>query len=173
MSPFTQIWINTSASIDYFLTQEKSKGYVYEFIWIGAISLGFVYLIEWHKGLGIVYFILASVFWVLFLRFIFPAILKVVGDLMNGQASFEQLQIIVSLACIPFVIEILYLFLTVIIPGKQPLSNPIISSIASVFSIRILVTGLAKAQKIPDTFAFMNWLIPYSLFVLLLILFEK
>jgi len=79
---------------------------------------------------------------------------------MSGQGTREDLKLIVSLASIPYLLSLFYIFLAIVIPGKRDYQLGIIEILIWIFSLRILIIGVAKVQKISHVFASMNIAIP-------------
>src|SRR5438045_3132067 len=98
MNPLRDIWFNTSNCIDYFFVKENRKSYLDELVWIQGVAFGLLSFLERSNPF---YLIASPVITVLLLRFFFPWVLLKTGKLINGQASREELKLIVSLSSIP------------------------------------------------------------------------
>jgi hypothetical protein len=86
---------------------------------------------------------------------------------MNGQATRQELRLVISLSSIPYLLSLLYMFLALIIPGGRDYQHGIIEILIWIFVWRILIIGVAKTQRISYVFALMNIAIPGIILVVL------
>jgi len=162
VNPFKEIWFNTGKCIDYFLRKENRRSYIEALPWIQAISFGLINFLEEGKRLFYPYYFLIAgpVIIFLFLRFFFPWLLFTTGKLMRGQGTIMEFRIILGLSSIPYLLNIFYTVLALIVPGDHQYSYGFIDVIVWVCVWRVMIIGVAKAQKISYEFALMNIVIP-------------
>ncbi len=86
---------------------------------------------------------------------------------MNGRGTKDELRMIVSLSCIPTSLSIIYLLVAILIPGEEFYTYGGIDLLVWIFSLRILIVGVAKIQKISYVFALMNICVPSILVTIL------
>jgi hypothetical protein len=167
VNPIKEIWFNTGKCIDYFLIEENRKPYVEELVWIQGVTSGVLLFLTNDSPLKFFYLILSPLVTVLFLRFFSPWLLLMTGKLMNGQATREELRLVISLSSIPYLLSLLYMLLALIIPGGRDYQHGIIEILIWIFVWRILIIGVAKTQRISYVFALMNIAIPGIILVVL------
>jgi hypothetical protein len=160
MNPFRDIWFNTGKCIDYFLIKENRKPYLEELVWIQGIAMGLLAFLTSNNPLRYYSLIASPAITVLILRFFYPWALLKSGKLINGQAKREELKLIVSISSIPYLLSLLFIFLRLLIPGDKNYEFGITDIAIWIFYWRILIIGIAKAQRVTYTFALMNILIP-------------
>jgi hypothetical protein len=160
LNPLREIWFNTGKCIEYFLIPENRKPYLIELVWIQGIVSGLYYFLGHEGPLRYFYLIVLPVLNVVLLRFLFPWILQKTGKLMNGKATRKELELVISLSSIPFLLSLIYIALVIIIPGKREYDNSVIQLLIWIFYWRIIIIGVAKAQRIRYGFALMNIVIP-------------
>jgi hypothetical protein len=167
MNPFKEIWFNTGKCIDHFLRKENRRSYIEALPLIQALAFGFIDFHENRDRLFYLYYFLiaAPAIMFLYLRFLFPWLLFTTGKLMSGQGTIKEFRIILGLASIPYVLNIFYIALAWIIPGDHPYSYGVIDLIVWVCVWRVMIIGVAKAQRISYQFALMNIAIPAILIV--------
>ena len=119
MNPVKEIWFNTGKCIDNFLIKENRRPYLEELVWIQGFALGVLSFLETNNPFRYYYLIASPAITVLFLRFFFLWVLLKTGTLMSGQGTREDLKLIVSLASIPYLLSLFYIFLAIVIPGKR------------------------------------------------------
>jgi hypothetical protein len=163
MNPLRDIWLNTDKCIDYYLDSSNSKPYLLELVWIVGFTNGIRICLEFNSELRYFLLIVVPLITIIVFRAFYPWLLFQIGKLVGGHGSKRDLQLIVSLASIPYLLDLVYLILVIIIPGNQNISNGAIDFLVWIFALRILIIGVAKVQKVSYVFSFMNIFIPYFL----------
>lgn len=171
VNPFRTIWVRTDPTLEYFLKPENRRYDILHLIWISAFAYGLNRALATRGPFSISIFILVSVFVAVFLRFIAPWMLFKTGTLFKGKATIEDLRVAVSLSSIPALLELFYLVLVAIVPGEQHLEHIVIYFASGYFWIKILTYGVAKAEQIPRTHAFVLIFLTYLIgFIAIIIL---
>jgi len=162
VNPIREIWFNTGKCIEYFLKKENRRNYIEGLPVIQAVAMSCFYFFEagdQHFYLAYVLIAGSAVSFV-FLRFIFPWLLVTTGRLMRGQGTIKEFRIILGLSSVPYLLNILYVVLALIIPGDHSYRYGAIDLIVWVCVWRVMIIGVAKVQRIGYEFALMNIAIP-------------
>jgi hypothetical protein len=161
MNPFKDIWLNTDKCIDYYLNSTNNKPYLIELVWIVGFANGIRICLDFTSELRYFLLIVVPLITVILFRAFYPWLLFQIGKLVGGQGSKQDLRLIVSLASIPYLLDLGYLILVIIIPGNQNSSHGAIDFLVWVFTLRVLIIGVAKVQRVSYVFSFMSIFIPY------------
>jgi hypothetical protein len=171
MNVFRDIWFNTGTCIDYFLVEKNQKPFLKELIWIQGAKVGLLAFLRSPLELGFLFLIVSMVSTVMVARYLLPWILVKTGKLMNGQASFHQLQLIVGFSAVPALVSLCFAIISILIPGETRHEFQLVEWIVWILTWRILVIGVAKVQKISYEFALMNVVLaPVTIVIIYLIL---
>lgn len=173
MKIFRDIWFNTGNCIDYFLQEKNQKPFLKELIWIQGAQTGLFVFLESSSQLKFLWLVVTSVLFVIVYRYFLPWVLFRTGRLMKGQASFHQLQLVVSFSSVPALVSLLFAIVALLIPGETHHKFQLVEWIVWIFTWRILLIGVAKVQKISYEFALMNILIAPLLILVVYLLITR
>ncbi|AMM50448.1 hypothetical protein TH61_03575 [Rufibacter sp. DG15C] len=166
MNPYTKIWTKTSATIDFLLENGLSTSLLNLNFLIAGLTASLLSVGEdkvfatFGVAGGLVFLLFQTVLIWLALKFLLPYMYLLIGKMWNGKATFHQMALIVSLAFIPEVIYLTYVLVLFAVSGEIIEVNYLIRLIGWVFTIRILVIGIAKVQGFNYVFALMNLFLP-------------
>jgi len=175
-NPYLTIWFGATKTIQDVFSNKIQFRYQIPIL-IAAISnvLGVDSIREFGFGLTgsiIATIILIGPFYYIN-AIVYPWLLLKTGKLLDGKSDLKDLQIIIGLADIPIAIILFYQLLSLSL-GKfisDTQVNYSIQIIVWVFSIRIFIIGLSKAQKFSYGFAIVNaFLIAFPFIILMLLM---
>lgn len=167
MNPFKEIWFNTGKCVDHFLTKENQRFYIEVLPLIEGFALGLVEFLETDDPFRYFFLITRLAVTFLFLRFVFPWLLMVTGKLINAQGRIKEFRIILGLSSIPYVLDIFYVTLALVIPGDHAYRYALFDWIIWICVWRVIIIGIAKIKRISYEFALMNVVIPSLLIIIL------
>jgi hypothetical protein len=176
MNPYISIWTRTSETIDYLLVHGLNKKLLNLNFLIAGLTAALLNLSENNAfavfGVlgGLIFLMFLTLFaWLLF-KYILSYIYLLTGKIWNGKANFRQVVLIMSLAFIPEIIYLTYILILFIVSGEIVEVNYLIRLIGWIFTIRILVIGLAKVQEFKYGLALLNLFLPAIILMVLSLL---
>lgn len=160
LNPYITSWFKPVVTIEKVIKKKVSFTYQIPLILAGLSSfLGELNNVYGIGLLGPIFILFFGTAWIyLVLAYLFPFLILKVGKLWKGTAEFSEIQKIVALAQIPVIIALIYqgiLFTFGEILGYDEI-NYAIQLIVWLFSIRILIIGIAKAQEFSYGLALLN-----------------
>lgn len=173
MNPYINIWTRTSETIDYLLVHGLNKKLLNLNFLIAGFTAGLVSIKDANvfKAFGVLgglifLLVLISFAWLLF-KYLFPYIYLMIGKIWNGKATYSQMVLVLSLAFIPEILYLFYILIMFVISGEIVEVNYLIRLIGWIFTIRILVIGLAKIQEFKYGLALLNLFFPAFILMIL------
>ena len=175
MRPLLSIWISPRKTFEYLSTRDESENREMTNILSALIAIGisiprlreFLTLFENHKTIGIIIgIILSGLIGVLVIKILGALIYWAIGKMLKGQATKNQVQLVVAYSLIPYLIY-LVIGLILIVPAiiTQNLElvfyrHPFTYYVVWILAIRNLIYGLSYFNKFSYGYALLNILIP-------------
>jgi hypothetical protein len=179
MRPFFSIWISPRKTFEFLSTRDDSENSQTINILSALITIGvsiprlkeFAELFENLKFVGLIMGILfgsllSSLIGILIIRFILALTYWVIGKMLNGKATKDQIQLVVAYSLIPYLIY-LAIGLILIIPAliTQNLDlvfyrHPFTYFVVWILALRNLVYGLSYFNQFSYGYALLNIIIP-------------
>src|SRR5574344_558038 len=175
MRPLLSIWISPRKTFEYLSTRDESENRELTNILSALIAIGisiprlreFLTLFENHKTIGIIIgIILSGLIGVLVIKILGALIYWAIGKMLKGQATKNQVQLVVAYSLIPYLIY-LVIGLILIVPAiiTQNLElvfyrHPFTYYVVWILAIRNLIYGLSYFNKFSYGYALLNILIP-------------
>lgn len=122
----------------------------------------------------IIGFIFGTALGIFVLGFLLPWLLLKIGRLWKGQGEMKSMQKVIGLAQIPYLLIVIVQIIPLLF-GEMPTPDNIsyaLQFIVWVFSIRILIIGVARVQKFNHSLALLNILMMF-IPVLIVVLFMR
>jgi hypothetical protein len=173
-SPYISVWFQPKKTVEKILNNEIEFTHQIPIILVGfAVFIG---QLNDPKRLGFIFPYLVMVFGIvfmyLFLAQLMPWLLIKAGKLWNGTADFKQMQKVVALAQVPIVVIVIYQLIFLMFGQIVDFDdvNYALLFIQWVFSIRILLVGIAKVQNFSYGFALLNFVFSILPFIILRLL---
>jgi hypothetical protein len=166
INPYLNIWTRTSATIDHLLVNGFDKrllnlNFLIAGLTAGLASIGKGDIFAAFGVVGGLFFLLAlTSFALLIFKYLFPYIYLLIGRIWDGKATYRQMMLILSLAFIPEMLYLSYILILFAITGEIVEVNYLFRLVGWVFTIRILVIGLAKVQEFKYGLALLNLVLP-------------
>jgi hypothetical protein len=163
---FRDIWFNTEKTIDHCRSQPENIQVYYQLLpSLFAFAEFFEYVRRFGWELFPLFLIALPAVTIVLFKYLYPWIVLRVGRLMSGAARLDEIRLIFYLCSIPSAILVLFYTLEILVPGDQTARAALFEIIVWIFTVRILVIGISRVQKISYTFAVMNLAIPHIIFV--------
>lgn len=175
MRPLLSIWISPRKTFEYLSTRDESENREMTNILSALIAIGisiprqreFLTLFENHKTIGIIIgVILSGLIGVLVIKILGALIYWVIGKMLKGQATKNQVQLVVAYSLIPYLIYLaigLILIVPAIITQNLELvfyRHPFTYYVVWILAIRNMIYGLSYFNKFSYGYALLNILIP-------------
>jgi hypothetical protein len=177
INPYINIWTRTSQTIDYLLVHGLNRKLLNLNFLIAGLTAGLASVGEANAfavfGItgGLFFLLVLTLLALLVFKYLFPYMYLLIGKIWNGKATFRQVVLIVSLAFIPEILFLGYILILFAISGEIVEVNYLIRLVGGIFSIRILVIGLAKIQEFKYGLALLNLFLPAIILIVLGLLF--
>ena len=178
MRPLLSIWISPRKTFEYLSTRDESENREMTNILSALIAIGmsiprlreFLTLFENHKTIGIIIgVILSGLIGVLVIKILGALIYWVIGKMLKGQATKNQVQLVVAYSLIPYLIYLaigLILIVPAIITQNLELvfyRHPFTYYVVWILAIRNMIYGLSYFNKFSYGYALLNILIPVGI----------
>lgn len=180
MNPYASIWLQPKQTIEnFFDSKDKQPLYFLPILIAGASfsinmtpEIGGLYAEDYPAWFSIVLLPLGIGISFLIFAFILPGLTRAFGKIWNGQATMRQMVNAYSLSIIPMLIILIYqviLFASETEPVFENM-NSSIEYILRLWTLALLVLGVAKIQGFSYGIALLNVFITYSPFILIALL---
>ena len=164
MNPLATIWLKPRQTFEDFIEKKKDHPiFVIPIILLGIMmgidlstDLIFLMVNRWVSlmigiclGIGVSFFNFA---------FFMPGLIKICGKLWKGQATMRQLVNVCAIAHIPFSLVLIQQIALLLIgqSGAIEQVNPGVSNVIWLWSISLLIIGVAKVQRFSSGMALLN-----------------
>jgi hypothetical protein len=177
MKPILSIWIKPLKTFDFLAQREEGKNHINLIFFLVSMTAGFSSANDLYKLFEGNYFvaliaglILFGLFGLLFLNTLFTYSIFWFSKLFQGKASKSQIRLVIAYSLIPNLIHLI-IGLILIVPATKTnnielitYQNPITTVVLWIFSIRILLFGLAFFNKYSYGYALLTIIIPAAIF---------
>jgi hypothetical protein len=179
MKPIFSIWIKPLKTFDFLAQQEDEKNNININIIFFLVSMiaGFSSANDIHKLFEgnyyvalIVGMIFSGLFGLLFLNTVFTYSILWTSKLFRGNASKNQIRLVIAYSLIPnlihLIIGLILIVLAIIINDIELITyqNPATIIVLWIFTLRILLFGLAFFNKYSYGYALLTFVIPGAIF---------
>ncbi len=178
MNPWLTIWTNTTKTIDSLKDTHwaDSFGFVH-FILFGINSIGVKLILISNISLtyGIIFTIIAGSVLGILGSIVWVNIIFLFGKIWKGQATRENIRMVLSLSFMPELFRFINLIGSAIIHrenfNKISINNGL-SLICFVLTFRIIIIGLSRVQQFRYGLAVLNIFVPQVLFTVLYLIIK-
>lgn len=177
MTPYQTIWLNPRQTFEELVKTKETQSLIGIPLFILSLSSGLNSSQEFTEIFGVGDFMIglitgifiSTVFVFIFLGFIYPWLIRVVGLIWKGEATLTQLTNVCSISLIPFSL-ILFYQLALLVIGKELIFDNVYSGlvyVVSLWSLSLFIIGVSKVQKFSYGFALLSILLSQLPFVLI------
>lgn len=177
MNPYRTIWFSPKQTFNELILTKNSQPLYGIPLFILGLSLGINSSHDMASVFGegdtiigiITGIIIFTALIFLFLGFIYPWLLKIIGSLWNGKGTLNQLTNVVSISFIPYGIIVFFQILLLSF-GLDPNSEKIyggLTIVVSMWTLSLFIIGVSKIQGFSYGFALLNILMSQLPFLLL------
>lgn len=172
INPYITSWFKPKITVENILTKKVKFNYKIPIILSGISTFIGERIVEFGLVGSIIVIIIGTAIMYMFIAYVLPWIILKTDKWINGHATFYQIQKIAALSQIPIIAGLVYQIVLAIFGQIKSYDelNIAVQFMIWLFSVRLLIIGIAKAQEISYGFALLNIILSFLPFFMIKLL---